>query len=577
MKKWVKKHKVLVIIVALVVVAIAVKSIFFTDAAQGYDEETVQTRDIVTYNSFVGNVAPASDIDLTAQASEEAVKVLVEKGDKVKEGDVIAKLDTTTVDYNIELQEASLEATKKNNKYNISDAKRGYENYKETVDSGLNSQLESARVQLESAEKALTDAKDEYDKAKKEIDTGTYSSIQSVYMQREQAYRSYQQASASASDAYDAYIKAKKAYDTAYSAVKAQAAKAATQATDATAAGAAATTTISSAELASLETAMDSAYSQYQSLDRTADSYYDNYTDAKKSFEDTKKSILENLEDSIENAQISYNNAKKSYDVVELAVEQQLGEYKAAYDKTKDLSDVSTAEIQLAQLKASREDYIIKAPASGTITSLSIEKGEMVTMGTPIATISDLEGMQVEIKVDEYTIKNVSVGDEVTIHVDALDKDYDGTLVEVDKTATIEGGVSYFNAKVNFTPDDDVKSGMSVEVKVMRVNEPDSISVSQSSLQYNDDNTAYVYMKDENGELVKVDVTLGASDGTYVQVTEGLAEGDVIYYPQSSIYSYEDMDEEDMDEMRDARNSMMLGDSGDSSDSSTSDSSGSAE
>ena len=572
MKKWIKKHKILVIILALVIVAIAVKSIFFTDAAQGYDEETVQTRDIVTYNSFVGNVAPASDIDLTAQASEEAVKVLVEKGDKVKEGDVIAKLDTTTVDYNIELQEATLEATKKSNKYNISDAKRGYKNYKETIDSGLNSQLESAREQFESAEKALTDANDEYDKAKKEIDTGTYSSIQSVYMQREQAYRTYQQASASASDAYDAYIKAKKAYDTAYSAAKtAQAAAAA----DATAAAGA--TAISSAELASLETAMDSAYSQYQSLARTADSYYDNYTDAKKSFEDTKKSILENLEDSIENAQISYNNAKKNYDVVELAVEQQLGEYKAAYDKTKDLSDVSTAEIQLAQLKASREDYIIKAPASGTITSLSIEKGEMVTMGTPIATISDLEGMQVEIKVDEYTIKNVKVGDEVTIHVDALDKDYEGTLVEVDKTATIEGGVSYFNAKVNFTPDDDVKSGMSVEVKVMRVNEPDSISVSQSSLQYNDDNTAYVYMKDENGELVKVDLTLGASDGTYVQVTEGLAEGDVIYYPQSSTYPYEDMDEEDADEMRDARNSMMLGDTDDSSDSSTSDSSGSAE
>ena len=551
MKAWIKKHKILVIVVLVLVVAAVVKSVFFTDAAQGYTEETVQTRDIVTYNSFVGNVAPASDIELTAQASEEAVQVLVEKGDKVKAGDVIAKLDTTTVDYNIELQEATLEATKKSNKYNISDAKRGYENYKETVDSGLNSQLESARVQLESAEKALNDANDEYDKAKKEIDTGTYSSIQSVYLQREQARRAYDQASDSASDAYDAYRKAQKEYDNAVAAKN----------DDGSAKYDAAT-------LAQLKTAADTAYSQYETLDKTADSYSDNYSDAKKAFDDTKKSILDNLEDSIENAQISYNNAKKSYDVVELAVEQQLGEYKAAYDKTKDLSDVSTAEIQLAQLKASREDYIIKAPASGTITSLNVEKGEMVSMGTPVATISDLEGMQVEIKVDEYTIKNVKIGDAVTIHVDALDKDYEGTLVEVDKTATIEGGVSYFNAKVSFTPDDDVKSGMSVEVKVMRVNEPDSISVSQSSLQYNDDNTAYVYMKDESGELVKVDLTLGASDGTYVQVTEGLADGDVIYYPQSTLYSYEDMDEEDMDEMRDARNSMMLGDSGDSSDSS---------
>ncbi len=557
MKAWIKKHKILTIIVILAVVAIAVKGIFFTDEAQDYTEETVQTRDIVTYNSFVGNVAPASDIELTAQASEEAVQVLVEKGDKVKAGDVIAKLDTTNVDYNIELQEASLEATKKSNKYNISDAKRGYENYKETVDSGLNSQLESARVQMESAEKSLTDAKDELDKAKKEIDSGTYSSIQSAYLQREQAYRSYQQASASASDAYDAYIKAKKAYDDAVSANAAANAAAATSGTT--------TTTTSSAELAGLKTAMDTAYSQYQSLNKTADSYYDNYADAKKAFDDTKKSILDNLEDNIESAQTNYDNAKKSYDIVKLSVEQQLGEYEAAYKKTKDLSDVSTAEIQLAQLKASREDYIITAPASGTITSLNVEKGEMVSMGVPIATISNLDGMQVEIKVDEYTIKNVGIGDEVIIHVDALDKNYEGTLVEVDKTATIEGGVSYFNAKVNFTPDEDVRSGMSVEVKVMRVNEPDSISVSQSSLQYNDDNTAYVYMKDENGELVKVDLTLGASDGTYVQVTEGLAEGDVIYYPQSNIYPYADMSEEDADEMRDARNSVMVGDSGDSS------------
>ncbi len=548
MKAWIKKHKILVIVVlALVVIAVA-KSVFFTDEAQGYTEETVQTRDIVTYNSFVGNVAPASDVEITAQASEEAVQVLVEKGDKVKAGDVIAKLDTTNVDYNIELQEASLEATKKSNKYNISDAKRGYENYKETVDSGLNSQLESARVQLESAEKALKDANDEYDKAKKEIDSGTYSSIQSVYLQREQARRAYDQASDSASDAYDAYRKAQDEYEKAKDAKN----------DDGTAKYDAAT-------LAQLKAAADSAKAQYDTLERTADTYYDNYADAKKAFDDTKKSILDSLQDSIESAQISYNNAKKSYDVVDLAVEQQLEEYEAAYKKTKDLSDVSTAEIQLAQLKASREDYIITAPASGTITSLNVEKGEMVSMGVPIATISDLEGMQVEIKVDEYTIKNVNIGDAVIIHVDALDKDYEGTLVEVDKTATIEGGVSYFNAKVSFTPDDDVRSGMSVEVKVMRVNEPDSISVSQSSLQYNDDNTAYVYMKDENGELVKVDLTLGASDGTYVQVTEGLADGDVIYYPQSSLYPYADMSEEDADEMRDARNSVMVGDSSGSS------------
>ena len=86
------------------------------------------------------------------------------------------------------------------------------------------------------------------------------------------------------------------------------------------------------------------------------------------------------------------------------------------------------------------------------------------------------------------------------------------------------------------------------------MNEPDTVSITQNSLQYNDDNTAYVYVKDENGKLTEKTLTLGASDGVYVQVTRGLSDGDIIFYPQKFAF-----DMEDMDSMRDARNSMMLG------------------
>lgn len=175
-------------------------------------------------------------------------------------------------------------------------------------------------------------------------------------------------------------------------------------------------------------------------------------------------------------------------------------------------------------------------------------------MGMPIATIANLDTMQVSIKVDEYAIKNVSVGSPVKIYIDALEKDYEGTLIEVDRTATVEGGVSYFNAKVSFMPDEAVKSGMSVEVKLTRVDERDVVSLSQNSLQYHEDNTAYIYVKDENGKMVEKTLELGASDGIYVQITEGLSEGDKIFYPKKFIFNMEDMDS-----MREARNSMMLG------------------
>ncbi len=543
MLTWIKKHKIITIII-IAAILIAARSLLFKDEAQGYVQETVEKRDIVTYNSFVGNVAPASDIEITAQTTEQVKQVLVKKGDKVKEGDIIAKLDTTTIDYNIKLQEANLKTTKESNKYNISDAKRGYENYKETIDQGLNASLESARMQKESAEKALKDAQEEYEDAKKSVEDGSYESIQSVYLQREQAYRTYTNARDAASDAYSYYKEARDAYQTAQAA--ADAAK--TNGTDAT------TIANLQATASQLKSAMQSAETQMNSADRSASSARDNYDDACTAYNNTKKSILDKLEDAIETAQTSHNNAVKNFDITKLQVDQQLESYEAAYDKTKALSDVSAAEIQLEQLKASREDYTIKAPAAGTITELNLEKGETVTMGMPVVEISDLEGMEVEIKVDEYTVKNVKISDTVKIYIDALEKEYDGTLVEVDKTATVEGGVSYFNAKVSFTPDEDVKSGMSVEVKVTRVNELDTVSITQSSLQYNDDNTAYIYLKDESGKLIEKTLTLGASDGVYVQVTEGLREGDIIFYPQKLVF-----DMEDMDSMRDARNSMMLG------------------
>lgn len=544
MLTWIKKHKIITIII-IVAVLIAAKSLLFKDEAQGYVQETAEKRDIVTYNSFVGNVAPASDIELTAQTTEEVTEVLVKKGDKVKAGDIIAKLDTTTIDYNIKLQEANLKSAKQSNKYNISDAKRGYENYKDTIDQGLNASLESARTQMESAEKALEDTKEKYEEAKKTVEDGSHESIQSLYLQREQAYRAYDSARDTASDAYSYYREARDAY------LAAQAA--------ADAAAKAENSDLTNVEklqdtASQLKSAMLSAETQMNSADRSVTNAKGSYDDACTAYNNAKKSILDNLEDAIESAQTSYDTAAKNFEITNLQVNQQLESYEAAYDKTKALSDVSAAEIQLAQLKASRDDYIIKAPASGTVTSLSLEKGETITMGMPMAEISDLEGMQVEIKVDEYTVKNVKISDPVKIYIDALEKEYEGTLVEVDKTATVEGGVSYFNAKVSFSPDEEVKSGMSVEVKVTRVNEPDTVSVTQNSLQYRDDNTAYIYVKDESGKLTEKTLTLGASDGVYVQVTEGLSEGDVIFYPQKFTF-----DMEDMDSMRDARNSMMLG------------------
>lgn len=81
--EFIKKHKIITIVLIAAILLLA-KSLLFKDESAGYLQENAEKRDIITYNSFVGNVEPASDIQLVAQASEEVVSVAVKMEIKSK-------------------------------------------------------------------------------------------------------------------------------------------------------------------------------------------------------------------------------------------------------------------------------------------------------------------------------------------------------------------------------------------------------------------------------------------------------------------------------------------------------------
>ncbi len=652
------KHKgitALAIILVVLVVAAAVRG-RSGGAAAGYSEETASLRSITTYNSFVGNVTTASEMSVYPLASQTVTEVYVTEGDEVSKGDVIARLDTSTVEYNIAVQEAQLDSAKTSNAYNIADAQRTYENYKEAVDSGLNSSLQSAGNQVDSAYTALMNAYETYDETEYAIDSGTYSAMSSYWTEKENAASTLSSAesalnsaqsavttaentlanakttlsnvqssssgaqsnltaaqseltaaqstlasaqtalstaeselstaeanlkqaeqdksdaeatiaaaeeiiaeekekaeenqdSAKIADAEktisdaqslieDAELKitkytsdvstaeanvasAQAAVDTAQAAVaSAQSAVASAQSGVTTLEEAQAAVTNAESALSSAKSTLSSAQSAYNSAYNAADTAYNNWYNQ-------RASVLEDMQDSIDSALTAYNQALASYDSTELSVEQQLETYAANVDKTKATSSTTTSELELENLEESLEDYTILAPCDGTITELDLQVGDTVSSGMSVATISSLDAMEISISVDEYSILNTGVGSDVTVYIDSIGKSYDGVITWVANAATVSGGVSYFEATVGFTPDDDVRVGMSVEVRLVTVDRQDVVSVAAGSVNYHSDNTAYVLVQDESGNVVEKTVTLGESDGSYVEITDGLEEGDI--------------------------------------------------
>ena len=128
---------------------------------------------------------------------------------------------------------------------------------------------------------------------------------------------------------------------------------------------------------------------------------------------------------------------------------------------------VQSAEASLKELRTSLRRTEIFAPMSGIISSLSVEEGERVVgtiqmAGTEMLRIANLNAMEVRVEVSENDIPRVSMGDEVTIEVDAyIGRTFRGKVTQIANSATSAGAaavsltsdqVTNFEVRINIEP-----------------------------------------------------------------------------------------------------------------------------
>lgn len=173
----------------------------------------------------------------------------------------------------------------------------------------------------------------------------------------------------------------------------------------------------------------------------------------------------------------------------------------------------------------------IKSDINGEVSEILVSEGQICQAGTQLTTITDYDNLQLNIKVDEYDIANVTLGKEVTVHVNSIDKDFSGKISKVSKEATTaENNVTYFTAIVDLNKDEDLRIGVSAEVKMIDQSASNVVTISTKALQFDSENKPYVNMKNSAGTIETKDVTVGINNGTIVEIKEGLSEGNIVYY-----------------------------------------------
>lgn len=271
-----------------------------------------------------------------------------------------------------------------------------------------------------------------------------------------------------------------------------------------------------------------------------------------KSSMNTAKMSMEDAKATLDDTQALYEAGiatKQTYDQAKLAYDMAQEQYNSARDNYNTLANttsglsISSAEAQLEQAQKSYDSLIkqvgdreVKAETDGTISKIYVDPGVKLNAGTVVMDILDTNSIKAIVKVDEYDYSTMQVGTDVIVRIDALDLEVPGKVTSIDLQATAGAGISYFNAEVSFEHDSRVLGGMTVEVRALKGEALDSIILPIEVIQFDKTNQAYILYKDEKGNMLNRNVTIGVTDGLRAEIVEGVTEGETIYYIDNSAY-----------------------------------------
>lgn len=163
------------------------------------------------------------------------------------------------------------------------------------------------------------------------------------------------------------------------------------------------------------------------------------------------------------------------------------------------------------------------------------ETFEMYALDTvTIASVTAQEEMTVTITVDELDISRIYAGQTADVTVDALSGGkFTAAVTKISNSGENEGGNSKFTVELTLEKAPDMLAGMQASVVINGETVEDAVAVPVAAL-IEDGTRTYLYTSyDERTKEFgdPVTVTVGASDGEYVQILSGIGEGTTCYYP----------------------------------------------
>lgn len=204
-------------------------------------------------------------------------------------------------------------------------------------------------------------------------------------------------------------------------------------------------------------------------------------------------------------------------------------EQKYANEKALAEADYKVKELELnifrkslAETKRTLEDARIRSPRKAILTYVNNEVGARVTKGSRVAVVSDLSRFKIEGEIADTYGDRIAVGAKAVVKI-GNDK-LEGTVSDV--TPLSRNGVISFTVQLVEDNHKRLRSGLKTDVYVINAIRDDVLRVANGSFYMG--RGEYELFVVEGDQLVKRKVRLGDSNFEYIELVDGLREGEEV-------------------------------------------------
>jgi len=503
-----------------------------------------------------GQISAEDQVDIKPKVSGEVSAIFVEKGEEVKTGKLIMKLDDTDFQKAVRDAETSLETAKleleklleppdeltllqaENSLAQAKETKQKAEdNLEKAYEDGFNT-VANTFLDLPTVMAGLRDILLGDDFSRIQSNINYYTDTTKIYDERVFQYEK---------DAYDRYQSARKAYDQNFADYKSASRYSDKVAIEELINQTYETTKTIAEAVKNANNLIQFYKDKLTERDLKPDPFADthlsslntytgktnshllNLLSIKRTIEDNKESIL-NAERSIEEKEKSFAKLKAGPDELDVRAKKIVVQQKE--------DNLLTAKENLAKCS-------IYAPFNGLISDIKVKKGDSVSSGVAVATLIT-EQKIAEISLNEVDAAKIKIGQKTTLTFDALPEvSISGKVIEIDTVGTVSQGVVSYGVKIALDIDNDqIKSGMSVaadiivDAKTDVLVLPNSAVKSQGGVYYvelveADEKLSQQLLANVSGVILPKSPTsqpveVGLSNDTSTEIVSGLKEGDIV-------------------------------------------------